>query len=94
MATALVHRPSGLVVPTKQELPKRQCGPLEVHGDEQREATKDALMALWHAAELGRSSGIIFPGDQPQKVSQQRELWRFIGRMLLGEDAREPEIKT
>lgn len=85
-------RKSGLAVPAEPPKPRRQYGALEVRDDEQREATKLAMDALWDAMELSRSSAFILPDAPP--LDAQRKLWRFVGEMLLGSDCQERDVMT
>lgn len=86
-------RESGLAVPTeKTKPPERRYGPMEVQGDEDREATRVALLSLWDALDLSASSAFILPGAEAREA--QRDLWRFAGEMLLGRDCPEREVMT
>ncbi len=85
---------SGLVVPAHKEekthFPPR--GPMEIINEDQREATKEALVALWNVMGLTERSG-LFSGREGAHDAR-RELWFYFAKTVLGEDCPDMEVMT
>ena len=93
--STITKLPSGLVVfdmPKAEEKPKRYYKPLEVRGDERREKVSKALDQLWDA--LGLSSGSSGIRLEHDTWDAHYDAFTYIGRMFLGSDLKEKEIKT
>lgn len=63
---------------------------IEVRQAWRRAATRSALQKLWHAMELSREADPA--NDDDRCLADQRNVWRSVGRMLLGDDAPEMEM--
>lgn len=84
---------SGLIVPKKKpEPPKRKYGPLEIQDEERRELTAEGLSKLWDAMNLSSGGGGIRLPDSAYETHYQ--VYRFVGKMLLGKDYPEKEVLT
>ncbi len=81
---------SGLVVPAKKSEPPppRRYGPLEVRDDERRKEVTRVMLALWDAMNCQRCDPFLREHEQ-ERIQARRELFEFVGKMLLGEDCPE-----
>jgi hypothetical protein len=76
--------PSGMVIPRQPEPPERFRGICPIEGEDRREQVANALDDLWYRA------GLADPySTKPHILAAQREVWRMLGRMWLGDDAQE-----
>ncbi len=89
---------SGLLIPKqKPEEPKRKYGLMEIRDEARREMAKKALDELWKAMSLHdhhyiHAPDMPLPSEDLCKIYNQ--VFNFVGKMLLGKDCPEHEVKT
>lgn len=81
---------SGLIVPKQRKKPERIYGALEIEDEENRQLAAEALTMLWDALELSKRG--VFQTPQDVKREAWRQIYDYIGKMLLGEDLPEREV--
>lgn len=89
------HRPSGLVVPKQKpqpETPKRRLGHLEIEDEDRRQLARTALGQLAKAMNLSSPSHMRLPGTD-ERYAAHWQAWHFVGKMLLGNDRPDIEVK-
>ena len=86
---------SGLVVPVKKsepEPPPRRYGPLEVRDDERRKEVTRAMLDLWDAMNCQQSDCFLSEPtekEEKERIQARRDLFEYVGKMLLGADCPE-----
>lgn len=79
---------SGLIVPVQQMKPVKKRPPLEVDGEDRRKACQQAMALLSYAMDLIHSApgGIVLPDSPVGRFQAHRQLHKYVGEMLLGDE--------
>ena len=90
MTIKFEQQESGLLIPEKELVPpKRKYRTLEIQDEERRKLAIEGLSLLWDAMNLTGWSPLREP-----IYSIYYQVYRFVGKMLLGEDCPEKEVFT